>query len=131
MDRPPIILTVTPLRLIGNIVPHVDVGGGPDIDVGIHILHSLQLIGGNLLHVLGVGTLDQGPFHRIVEDVDKGLAAHGIGLLNQSLHQSRFTAVQLNEDFLTCLELHRSADEKACQLPNARIFHVNSFLSCP
>ncbi len=79
--------------------------------------------------MLGVGALNQSAFHRIVKNVDKGLAAHGVGLLHQGLHQPRFAAVQFNEDFLPCLELHRSANEKARQLPNARIFHMNSFLS--
>ena len=85
-------------------MPGADVGGGPDVDVGVHVPHPRQLVGGDLLHVLGVGSLDQGALHGVVEDVDKGLAAHGVGLLHQGLHQPGLAAVELDQDLLALLQ---------------------------
>ena len=125
----PVILAIAALGLVGDVVPHADVGGGTDVDVGIHVLHALELVGGDLLHVLRVGPLDQRALHGVVENVDKGLAPHGVGLLDQCLHQSRLTSVELNEDLLPGLQLHRTPDQEPGQLSNPRIFHAaSSFL---
>ena len=55
VDGAPVILAVAALGLVADIVPHADVGGGPDVDIGVHVLHPLQFIGGDLRHVLRVG----------------------------------------------------------------------------
>ena len=79
--------------------------------------------------MLGVGSLDQRALHGIVKDVDEGLSAHGVSLLDQRLHQSRFTAVQFNKNFFSRLQFHRAPDEEPGQFSNPRIFHTaSSFL---
>ena len=123
MDGAPVILAVALLGLVADVVPHADVGGGPDVDVGVHIPHPGKLIGGDLLHVLGVGSLDQGALHGVVEDVDKGLAAHGVGLLDQGLHQARLAAVELDQDLLALLQAHGAADQELGEFSNTGIFH--------
>ena len=123
MDGAPVILAVALLGLVADVVPHADVGGGPDVDVGVHVPHPGKLIGGDLLHVLRVGSLDQGALHGVVEDVDKGLAAHGVGLLDQGLHQARLAAVELDQDLLALLQAHGAADQELGEFSNTGIFH--------
>ena len=129
MDGAPVILAVTLLGLVADVVPHADIGGGPDVDIGVHVPHPLQLVGGDLLHVLRVGSLDQGTFYGVVEDVDKGLAAHSIGFLDQGLHQSGLTAVELNQDLLALLQAHSAADQELGEFADTGIFHGGSSLS--
>ena len=123
MDGAPVVLAVALLGLVGDVVPGADVGGGPDVDVGVHVPHPGKLIGGDLLHVLGVGALDQGALHGVVEDVDKGLAAHGVGLLDQGLHQPGLAAVELDQDLLAPLQAHGAADQELGEFSNTGIFH--------
>ena len=123
MDGAPVVLAVALLGLVGDVVPHADVGGGPDVDVGVHVPHPGKLIGGDLLHVLRVGSLDQGALHGVVEDVDKGLAAHGVGLLDQGLHQPGLAAVELDQDLLALLQAHGAADQELGEFSNTGIFH--------
>ena len=73
MDGAPVILAVALLGLVADVVPHADIGGGTNVDIGVHVPHQLELVGGDLLHVLRVGSLDQGTFYGVVENVDKGL----------------------------------------------------------
>ena len=125
MDGAPVVLAVALLGLVGDVVPHADVGGGPDVDVGVHIPHPGKLIGGDLLHVLRVGSLDQGALHGVVEDVDKGLAAHGVGLLDQGLHQARLAAVELDQDLLALLP-----GPRRCGSGTGRIFEYGDLPWC-
>ena len=73
--------------------------------------------------MLRVGSLDQGALHGVVEDVDKGLAAHGVGLLDQGLHQARLAAVELDQDLLALLQAHGAADQELGEFSNTGIFH--------
>ena len=78
--------------------------------------------------MLLIGSLHQSALHGVVKDVDKGLAAHRVGLLHQGLHESRLAAVKLDENFFSGFQLYGPCDEKAGQLSNPWIFH-SIFLS--
>ena len=126
VDGTPVILAVAALGLVADVVPHADISGGPDVDIGVHILHPLQLVGGDLRHVLRVGTGYQGALHIIVKDVDKGFAACGVGLLYQGFHEGGLAAVQLNENLFTLLQANGTVDQKLCEFPDSGVFHVVS-----
>ena len=61
--------------------------------------------------------------------MDKGLAAHSIGFLDQGLHQSGLTAVELNQDLLALLQAHSAADQELGEFADTGIFHGGSSLS--
>ena len=126
MDGAPVILAVAALGLVAYVVPHADVGGGPDVDIGVHILHALQFIGCDLSHVFRICPGHQSSLHIIVKDVDERLAACGVGLLYQGFHEGGLAAVQLNENLFTLLQADGTVDQKLCKFPDSGVFHVVS-----